>query len=193
VYPRRFGTVRRATVSGAVVGGGRLRQLSVMPAATRPVSAPAAASDPLSARTAADVRERFLRDVLARVPAERVVEAHVFAPMRQGGVESGVAVFAAAPDAAADPAAEGARDDRHTVYVARYRLTLKGPERGRWEVAVREEADAPLLTVDAVVRGVGRRANDAADAVRLDAAALRAVVSVPALPDLLAGPPAAGG
>lgn len=142
-------------------------------------------ADPLAPRAAAEVRERFLREALARVPAESVVEAHVFAPLRQGGVESGVAVLAAAPD-------EGAADARHTVYVARYRLALKGPERGRWEVAVREEADAPLLTVDAVVRGVGRRANDAAAAERLDAAALRALVEPPAPPDL-GGPGRLGG
>ena len=124
--------------------------------------------DLLGARTAADVRERFLRDVLARIPAERVVEAHVFAPIRRGGVESGIAVLAAGATDESD------RAERHTVYVAHYRLTLKGPERGRWDVAVREEADAPLLTVDAVVRGVGRRANDAGEAARLDAAALQA-------------------
>ncbi|GJG84974.1 hypothetical protein tb265_01550 [Gemmatimonadetes bacterium T265] len=160
-----------------------------MPVATPPP--PARAPDPLAARTAADVRERFLRDALARVPADRVVEAHVFAPMRQGGVESGVAVLAATPAAAAEDATEApAHRGRHTVYVARYRLALKGPERGRWDVAVREEADAPLLTVDAVVRGVGRRANDAADAVRLDAAALRGLAAPPGPPDLLAGPPA---
>ncbi len=134
------------------------------PAPPRP-----ATQDPLGARTAADVRDRFLRDVLARVPADRVVEAHLFPPIRRGGIESGVAVLAASTDDAPDRAA------RHTVYVAHYRHTLKGAERGRWEVAVREEADAPLLTVGAVVRGVGRRANDADGAVRLDADALRAL------------------
>lgn len=147
--------------------------------ASLPSRSPGRPVDPLGARSAAEVRERFLRDALARVPAARVVEAHLFAPLRQGGVESGVAVLAAAPDAAvgeAQACAEDARGGRHTVYVARYRLTLKGPERGRWEVAVREEADAPLLTVDAVVRGVGRRAHDAGEAVRLDADALRAFV-----------------
>lgn len=146
-----------------------------------------AAPDLLAPRAAADVRERFLRDVLARVPAERVVEAHLFAPMRQGGVESGVAVLAAAPDApdAPDegdgPSAGSQQPARHVVYVARYRLTLKGPERGRWDVAVREEADAPLLTVDVVVRGVGRRAGDGAAAERLDAAALGAFRGGPPL------------
>jgi hypothetical protein len=81
------------------------------------------------------------------------------------------------------------------VYVARYRLTLKGPERGRWEVAVREEADAPLLTVDAVVRGVGRRAAEGAEAERLDAAALRALrpeAAGDAEGEAAGGPPAGG-
>ena len=142
-------------------------------------------SDPLAARAAADVRERFLREALARVPAERVVEVHVFAPLRQGGVESGVAVLAAAPDGAAEGAGGAVAPSRHTVYVARYRLVLKGAERGRWEVAVREEADAPLLTVDAVVRGVGRRANDAAEASRVGEAELRALATPPGLSDLL--------
>lgn len=153
----------------SVVGAAACDHLSAMPPARPPASPPLAAPDLLGARTAADVRERFLRDVLARIPAEHVVEAHVFAPLRKGGVESGVAVLAAEID--------DAHAARHTVYVAHYRLTLKGPERGRWEVAVREEADAPLFSVDAVVRGVGRRANDAADAVRLDASALRALAS----------------
>ena len=144
---------------------------SVTSASMTTVPPRAAASDPRGARTAADVRERFLRDVLARVPAERVVEAHLFAPMRRGGIESGVAVVAARGDDELDGGA------RHTVYVAHYRHTLKGPERGRWEVTVREEADAPLLTVDLVVRGVGRRANDAAGAVRFDAGALHALAT----------------
>ena len=50
---------------------------------------------------------------------------------------------------------------RYIVYSARYRLTLKGLDRGKWEVSVTEEADAPLLTIDAVVRGVQRRSGDA--------------------------------
>ena len=43
------------------------------------------------------------------------------------------------------------------VYSARYRLTLKGPDRGKWETNMIAEADAPLASVDAVVRGVQRR------------------------------------
>jgi hypothetical protein len=82
---------------------------------------------------------------------------------------------AEAPEA--PPAAAPARSvpvrERHTVYTARYRLTIKGPERGRWELNVVDEADAPLLTVDLVVRGVQRRAGDGAEPERIDAPALR--------------------
>ena len=66
---------------------------------------------------------------------------------------------------------------RFTVFTARYRLQLKGPERGKWDVDVVEEADAPLLTVDAVVRGVQRRAGDEIEAERLTAADFLAVVN----------------
>ena len=112
------------------------------------------------------VRERFVREVLTHVPLARLAELHLFAPMRQGGVESGVAVVVAVPpDTPSDR-------PRHTVYTARYRLTVRGPDRGRWQVDVRADADAPLLTVDAVVRGVQRRAGDASPPVRLDADAV---------------------
>lgn len=112
-----------------------------------------------------DPRTRFLREIAARVPVERVSEVHLFSPMRQGGMETGVAVVAVAPETAGG---------RHTVYTATYRLTLKGPERGRWEAAMVPEADAPLLTVDAVVRGVQRRAGDDAGTERLSGAELAA-------------------
>ena len=59
------------------------------------------------------------------------------------------------------PAAEApAPIERHVIYTAAYRLTLKGPDRGKWETNVTAEADAPIITVDAVVRGVQRRSGD---------------------------------
>ena len=61
-----------------------------------------------------------------------------------------------------------ARELRHVIYTARYRLTLKGIDRGKWETNVFAEADAPLITVDAVVRGVQRRSGDIDDATRMD-------------------------
>ena len=75
-----------------------------------------------------------------------------------------------------DPEPAHRRPRRHTVFMARYRLTIKGPDRGKWEADVVEEADAPLVTVEAVVRGVQRRAGDEADPERLDADAVSRLV-----------------
>ncbi|HVA57341.1 MAG: hypothetical protein WBQ26_04955 [Gemmatimonadaceae bacterium] len=66
--------------------------------------------------------------------------------------------------------------ERYTVLSAAYRHTLKGPERGKWEVVVKAEADAPLVTVDRVVRGVQRRAEDAEEVDRMTGDEVRAVI-----------------
>lgn len=230
-----------------------------------------------------EITERFLRAIIAHVPLDRLEELHLFSPLKQGGVETGIAVVAArvpveVPAAAAlelpladlgptadatgvteiiedeidadvedvavielDPAeiavdvhaveveavdvdvveidaveddaidaeaddespyadeenavhadatgvviASEAADDelviddivpapiaapieRHTVYTARYRLVQKGPERGRWEADVVAEADAPLITVEMVVRGVQRRAGEESEILRYSA------------------------
>jgi hypothetical protein len=134
-------------------------------------------------------RERFLAAVAERVPVDRVVELYLFQPIRQGGVESGVAVIAAAGDAPiletapveadapeevpADLVAADDSEPRYTVFTARYRHVLKGPDRGRWEVSVVAEADAPLATVGAVVRGVQRRAGDMEPPEHITGGALR--------------------
>ena len=70
-----------------------------------------------------------------------------------------------ADDSVVSPALE--RPLRYTIHTARYRLQLKGPERGKWDVDVVEEADAPLVTVDAVVRGVHRRSGEPSEVERL--------------------------
>ena len=169
-----------------------------------------------------ETRTRFLTAIAAQLPVERIVEIHLFGAIRQGGMESGVAVVAVErPDA--EPASnatdvEAAGDDeadgeavegdvdtaemeldvdtvemeadvasapaprRYTVFSARYRHTLKGPDRGKWETSVTEEADAPLLTVDAVVRGVQRRSGDVDEIVRLTGDELRAAVPATAAP-----------
>jgi hypothetical protein len=41
-----------------------------------------------------ETRTRFLAAIARQLPAERVIEVHLFAAMRQGGMESGVAVIA---------------------------------------------------------------------------------------------------
>jgi hypothetical protein len=114
----------------------------------------------------ADSRTRFLREITARVPAVKITELYMFPPMRQGGVETGVAVVALAGDDEAST--------RQTIYTATYRLTLKGVDRGKWEAALHAEAEAPLLTVSAVVRGVQRRSGDEMEPERLTASDLGA-------------------
>ena len=186
-----------------------------------------------------ETRERFLIAIAKQVDPARIAEIHFFAPIRQGGVESGVAVIAAARaaegGAAESPSPAGedpsetsppedasvalqddtvasshdtialqaddatlsddgvalqdhsvaAQDDdaaapvpieRHVIYTARYRLTLKGPDRGKWETNITAEADAPIITVDAVVRGVQRRAGDVDDATRMNGDEVRAAL-----------------
>ena len=152
-----------------------------------------------------ETRTRFLASIATQVPVERIAEVHLFPAIRQGGIESGVAVIAVEREGepAADPPVEvdegepatdtpveaddaepriEAPPQRYTVFSARYRHTLKGPDRGKWEVAVTEEADAPLLTVDAVVRGVQRRSGDAEEIVRLSRDEVRAALPVTAAP-----------
>ena len=105
-----------------------------------------------------ETRARFLLAITTQVPADHIAEIHFFSPIKQGGVESGVAVVVV----------DGAdQQERIVVYTARYRLTLKGLDRGKWEASVFAEADAPMVTVEAVVRGVQRRSGDVDDATRM--------------------------
>lgn len=144
-------------------------------------------------------RDRFLAEIAGRVAPERVQAVYLFPPIRQGPVETGAAVLAvdriievvtpvapeavvgdagsveAAPLADAPPAEPAAEPDRRPVVLtARYRHTLKGVDRGKWELEIVEQADAPLATIDIVVRGVQERLDDTIEPERLDADALRA-------------------
>jgi hypothetical protein len=112
-----------------------------------------------------DTRERFLVAIIGQIAPDRIAEIHFFQPIRQSGVESGVAVVVESADADAP---------RIVVYTARYRLVLKGPDRGKWETSIVAEADAPLVTVEAVVRGVQRRAGDVDDPTRMEGDEVRA-------------------
>src|SRR6187455_3021600 len=44
-----------------------------------------------------ETQQRFLRAIAERVPMGQVVELHLFPPIRQGGVETGMAVVAEDP------------------------------------------------------------------------------------------------
>jgi hypothetical protein len=156
---------------------------AAMPALAAPV-APAPAPDRADAPVS-EVAERFLRAILLRLPLSRIEEVHLFSPLRQGTVETGIAVVAARPadvlvaasllpeEAPAPPV------HRHEVHTARYRLVIKGPERGRWEEDLVAEADAPLVTVETVVRGVQRRAGEATETIRYSAAQVARALRLP--------------
>ncbi len=120
-----------------------------------------------------ETQERFLHAIAARVPLDRVAELYLFPALRQGQMESGVAVVAVEMEEPPSLA-------RLTIYSAHYRLTIKGPDRGKWEISVSAEADAPLVTVEAVVRGVRHRAGDGADTERLPGDEVRAILAATA-------------
>ena len=113
-----------------------------------------------------ETTERFLKEIAGKVGAEYVETVHLFPPIRQGGVETGAAVIAATLP----------MQDRHTVYSASYRNTLKGPDRGKWEVEVKAEADSPLITIDAVVQGVMKRAGEPFEPEKLTASEFRTII-----------------
>jgi hypothetical protein len=185
-------------------------------------------------------RARFLTEIVSRLGADRIVELHLFSPIRQGSAETGVAVVAVtqddgagtgdgaeaeygagaeaqgcagegvddavAPEAAdaeplvAEPVLETVPEtvlasvpesvaavpplsavppDRLVVYTARYRLTRKGPDRGKWLVEMAATADAPLATVDMVARGVTQRSKDLTESERFSGDQLRALLEEP--------------
>ena len=123
-------------------------------------------------------RERFIKAILERIPVERIAELHLFPAIRQGQIETGVAVVAAEPPPSLElPLQPPGRLEVHT---ARYRLTRKGPERGKWVFEVKTQADAPLESVEAVVRGVQDRAGEAIEPTRLTGRELLVLTSEPA-------------
>jgi hypothetical protein len=131
--------------------------------------------------------ERFLVGIAGSLPADRVVEVHLFPPLRQGPLESGVAVVALESPREAGMGVKGDQA-RLVVCTATYRLTRKGPDRGAWSIEVAALADAPLEAVGKVVHGVQRRTADEglADAARLSGDEFRALVSA-AAPGVLPG------
>ena len=115
-----------------------------------------------------ETRAKFLAAIAGRVSADSVEEVYLFQPLKQGGTESGVAVVAVKEPQPVE--------NRLAVYTAKYRLTLKGPERGKWDFAMQADADAPLVTVEKVVNGVQRRSGDAEDPERLSGDDFRALL-----------------
>lgn len=68
---------------------------------------------------------------------------------------------------------------RLSILTARFRLTVKGPDRGKWEFEVVHDADAPVETIDSVVRGVASRSGEDGEPERLSGEELQRVLSEP--------------
>ena len=69
---------------------------------------------------------------------------------------------------------------RYAILTASYRLTLKGPDRGKWDVDMTHEADAPLATVERVARGVAKRSGDGSEPEHFSGESLQQALDAPA-------------
>jgi hypothetical protein len=63
-------------------------------------------------------------------------------------------------DVAVEDVATTPGPERLSILTAHFRHTVKGPDRGKWEFSLVHDADAPIETVENVVRGVARRAGE---------------------------------
>lgn len=68
---------------------------------------------------------------------------------------------------------------RLEILCARYKLVFKGPERGKWDLEIMHQADAPLDTLDRVISGVVRRAGEESEPERFSRESLRTSLDAP--------------
>jgi len=92
--------------------------------------------------------ERLALQVAAELPVADVDAIWVFRALRHEGREWGTAVISRV---------EG---ERRRIYTARFALTQKGKERGKFEAAVSEIGSGPLDAVAELMAGVRRRMDD---------------------------------
>lgn len=126
-----------------------------------------------------ETQQRFLKEIAERVIGGQVAEVRLYPTLRAGPIESGVAIVAASgvADMAMPPVetipvevttaeeipVENPRTSdraRLSIHTAHFRHTIKGPDRGKWEFSMVHDADAPIETIESVVRGVARRVGE---------------------------------
>jgi hypothetical protein len=121
-----------------------------------------------------ETQQRFLKEIADRVNGGKVAELRLYPTVRVGPIESGVAIVASekvdigqaveggdeVADVAVDIPAPSNEHGRLSILTAHFRHTVKGPDRGKWEFSLVHDADAPIETVESVVRGVARRAGE---------------------------------
>jgi hypothetical protein len=84
-------------------------------------------------------------------------------------------------DADAPEPISAAPMQRLRILTASYRSTIKGPDRGKWNVEILDEAVAPRDAIEAVLRGVRHRSSEPADPELVSAAELQGLVEVVAV------------
>ena len=163
-------------------------------------------------------QQRFLKAIAERIPAARIAEVRLFPTIRQGSLESAVAVVAlesaveeadrevplvlasdgqnradehpadsddlgtqsAGPsDVAVEAGSPHDAGPRYSILTARYTLTLKGPDRGKWDFDVVHDADAPLNAMERVARGMAHRVGEDGEPDLLSAAEFQRAVTEP--------------
>ena len=90
------------------------------------------------------------------IAAEGRLESAIETPL-EAAVETPVVTAADSP---METAVSVAGPERLSILTAHFRHTVKGPDRGKWEFSIVHDADAPIETVESVVRGVARRAGE---------------------------------
>ena len=123
-----------------------------------------------------ETQQRFLKAIAERVNGDNIAEVRLYPTVRVGPIESGVAIIASREPMPIEVAVEEVtpdgdlngeetrvssdQRDRLSILTAHFRHTVKGPDRGKWEFSMVHDADAPIETVENVVRGVARRAGE---------------------------------
>ena len=151
-----------------------------------------------------ETQQRFLKAIAERVSGGNIAEVRLYPTVRVGPIESGVAIIATtepaatgdvepgteprpledSETAAVEAAAEGiegpdTRRDRLSILTAHFRHTVKGPDRGKWEFNMVHDADAPIETVESVVRGVARRSGEDGEPELLSGAEFQRALTEP--------------
>jgi hypothetical protein len=92
--------------------------------------------------------DRLAQAVAPVVPPEEVDAVWVFSPLRRDSREWGTAVISRV---------EG---ERRRIYTARYVLSVKGKERGKFETAIQEIGIGPIEVLTRVLQEAQRRVDD---------------------------------
>lgn len=92
--------------------------------------------------------DRLAQAVAQVVPPEEVDGVWVFSPVRRDSREWGTAVLSRVDG------------ERRRIYTARYVLSVKGKERGKFESTIREVGIGPLEVLTRVLQEAQRRIDD---------------------------------